>query len=195
MFSLKFWTPISNWWWGDINNVRLHQNLDQNHVMNWKGGLTWFLALVGQRANGNAGILFNIFYIFSIFLYICPISKVSSRFRFASALPFSNPTFYRGLNSGLSCTCTDSRIFNAPNFAQNAFLCKSALQVDRTLMSFSFGKLFFFSRNPCAERESGGGELKIRTWQTLLLSNFPRIANSLCSPLNMAMNLFMRWPS
>ena len=51
---MKFWTPISNWWWGNINNVRLHQNLEQNHVMNW--------------ANGNAGILFDIFI---FFLYFC----------------------------------------------------------------------------------------------------------------------------
>ena len=124
-------------------------------------------------------IFVNVLIFFSLFLYICPIPKVSSRFRDASALPFSNSTFYRGLNSGLSCTCTDSRIFNAPNFAQNTFLCKSAVQVDRTPMSFfSFGKLLFSQKSLCWERK-WLGELKIRTWQTLLLSNFPRIANSL----------------
>ena len=141
------------------------------------------------KGNWRFNSIFLYLFIFFLQIYVCSIPKASARFKFASVLLYSNPTFYRGLNSGLSCTCTDSRIFNAPNFAQNVFLCKYAVQVDLTLMSFSFVKLLFFPRNPCAERESGGGELKIRTWQTLLLSNFPRIANSLCSPLNMAMNL------
>ena len=98
---------------------------------------------------------------------------MSSRFRFASALPFSNPTFYRGLNSGLSCTCTDSRIFNAPNFAQNTFLCKSAVQVGRTLMSFFLLASCFFSPEIPVLREKVVGGVKDKDLTDFALIKLP----------------------
>ena len=131
-------------------------------------------------------IFVNVLIFFSLFLYICPIPKVSSRFRDASALPFSNSTFYRGLNSGLSCTCTDSRIFNAPNFAQNTFLCKSAVQVDPTLMSF-----FFFWQAPFFPEITVLGEKVVGGVKDKDLTDFALIKlppNSQFS-VNMAMNL------
>ena len=151
---------MSNWWWGKVlkqfqiisefGSKSCHDLERGQYLIFWVG---W--AKGNWRFNSISLYLFIFFFFFQI--SICSIPKALARFKFASALLYSNPTFYRGLNSGLSCTCTDSRIFNAPNFPQNTFLCKSAVQVDRTLMSFSFGKLLFFSRNPCVERESGWG--------------------------------------
>ena len=162
--------------------------------MIWKGDNTWFFGLVGQRAIGD---LIQYLYIFSYSFFqisICSIPKALARFKFASALLYSNPTFYRGLNSGLSCTCTDSRIFNAPNFPQNTFLCKSAVQVDRTLMPFSFGKLLFSSEIPVLREKVVGG-VKDKDLTDFALIKLPPNSQFSLPCLEHGYEPFMRWPS
>ena len=163
--------------------------------MIWKGDNTWFFGLVGQRAIGD---LIQYLYIFLYYFFqisICSIPKALARFKFASALLHFNLTFYRVLNSGLSCTCTDSRIFNAPNFAQNTFLCKSVVQVDRTLMPLFFWQAPFFpQKSLCWERKWWGG-VKDKDLTDFALIKLPPNSQFSLPSLEHGYEPFMRWPS
>ena len=192
---MKFWTPISNWWWGDINNVRLHQNLDQNHVMNWKGGLTWFLALVGQRANGNAGILFNIFIFFQYFCIFAQFQKCHQDLDLLQHFHFPIQLFTEDWIVDWAV------LAQIVEYSMHPILLKILFYANRPFkwvvlwcLFFFWQAAFFLQKSLCWERKWWGG-VKDKDLTDFALIKLPPNSQFSLLSLEHGYEPFMRWSS
>ena len=156
--------------------------------MNWRGDNTWFFGLVGQRAIGFLiQYLYNFLYSFFRYIY-AQFQKRQQDLNLLQRFSIPIQLFTEDWIVDWAVLAQIVEYSMHPISLKILFYANRSFKWIVLWCLFLLSNFFFFQKSLCWERK-WWGELKIRTWQTLLLSNFPRIANSLCPALNMAMNL------